>query len=68
MPTALYFYAPPNGKDIYHSDSASAYIVDLQADPAVAIAKDGTRHPIIVRTFGRVPWVDRATAAWKASA
>jgi hypothetical protein len=60
MVLPLYFYGP-GGKDVYQSDSAPAYTVDLKSDPAVAIAADGTRHALTLRTFGRVSWVESAS-------
>ena len=70
METPLFFYAPNGGKEnpLFESDAAAAYEVDLEADPAVAIAKDDTRHPLILLTFGRISWLDHAKAGKVASA
>lgn len=62
MVCPLYFYSPdPRDKNpVAASDYAAAYTMDLEADPSVAIEANGTRHPLTLRTFGNVPWVDDA--------
>jgi len=61
--TPLFFY-PPGGKgDPIESTWAAPYTIDLESDPAAAIEADGTRHPLTIRTFGDVPWVEKAFAA-----
>jgi hypothetical protein len=65
MLTPLYFYPPGGGGEDppFASDAAAAYDVDLEAHPAVAIGKDGTRHAIVIKTYGRVPWIEKAVRA-----
>ena len=59
-PTPLFFYPPPDGENIFESDVAKDYTVDLEADPvSVATEKDGTRHSLVLKTYGRVRWLMR---------
>ena len=62
-PTPLYFYPPPDGENIFESDVAKDYTVDLEADPvSVAIGEDGTRHSLVLKTYGRVRWLSARTS------